>query len=134
MNYYFSESELGFYCNEVNVAIPDDAVKINEEEYFALLEGQSSGKVIYADNTGKPFLTEPPEPTQNELMAYAENKLTALMQMANTRITPLERAVKLEMATDEEVERLNAWERYSVLLSRVKPEDAPDIDWPEKPE
>jgi hypothetical protein len=67
-------------------------------------------------------------------IAVAENKKSQLMADANAAIAPLERAVKLEMATDEEVERLNAWERYSVLLSRVKPEDAPDIVWTEKPE
>lgn len=67
-------------------------------------------------------------------IAVAENKKSQLMADANAAIAPLERAVKLEMATDEEVERLNEWERYSVLLSRVNPEDAPDIVWPEKPE
>lgn len=67
-------------------------------------------------------------------IAVAENKKSQLMADANAAIAPLERAVKLEMATDEEAEKLNAWERYSVLLSRVKPEDGPDIDWPEKPE
>lgn len=67
-------------------------------------------------------------------IAVAENKKSQLMADANAAIAPLERAVKLEMATGEEVERLNAWERYSVLLSRVKPEDTPDIVWPEKPE
>lgn len=67
-------------------------------------------------------------------IAVAENKKSQLMADANAAIAPLERAVKLGMATDEEVERLNVWERYSVLLSRVKSEDAPDIEWPEKPE
>lgn len=66
--------------------------------------------------------------------AGAENKKSQLMADANAAIAPLERSVRLKMATDEEAERLNAWERYSVLLSRVKPEDAPDIAWPEKPE
>lgn len=67
-------------------------------------------------------------------IAIAENKKTQLMAAANAAIAPLERAVKLGIATDEEVERLNAWERYSVLLSRVDPSKAPDIDWPEVPE
>lgn len=67
-------------------------------------------------------------------IAVAENKKSQLMAEANAVIAPLERAVKLEMATNEEIEKLNAWERYSVLLNRVKPEDAPDIEWPETPE
>jgi hypothetical protein len=38
------------------------------------------------------------------------------------------------MATDEEKARLEAWEKYSVLLMRIDPEKAPGIDWPPKPE
>ncbi|HHP3445905.1 TPA: tail fiber assembly protein [Escherichia coli] len=43
----------------------------------------------------------------------------------------LERAVRLNMATDEERTRLEAWERYSVLVSRV---DTAKPVWPQKPE
>ncbi|EHC4904226.1 tail fiber assembly protein, partial [Escherichia coli] len=46
-------------------------------------------------------------------------------------IQPLERAVRLNMATDEERTRLEAWERYSVLVSRV---DTANPEWPQKPE
>ncbi|ECG8614986.1 tail fiber assembly protein, partial [Salmonella enterica subsp. houtenae] len=38
--------------------------------------------------------------------------------------------VKRGIATDEEQKRLDAWELYSVLVSRV---DTSDPDWPEKP-
>ncbi|EIX7945815.1 tail fiber assembly protein, partial [Salmonella enterica] len=40
------------------------------------------------------------------------------------------RAVKLGIITDEEQQRLVAWEQYSVLVSRV---DTSAPDWPEKP-
>ncbi|MGC4124130.1 tail fiber assembly protein [Enterobacter sp.] len=53
-----------------------------------------------------------------------------LLREADDVIRPLERAVKHGMATPEEAERLEAWERYSVLLSRVNPGE----EWPEKPE
>ncbi|MCV5951658.1 tail fiber assembly protein, partial [Escherichia coli] len=43
----------------------------------------------------------------------------------------LERAVRLNMATDEECARLESWERYSVLISRVDPENP---EWPEMPQ
>lgn len=39
--------------------IPADAVEITEAEYCALIEGQSSGKSITADETGRPVLVEP---------------------------------------------------------------------------
>ncbi|EPZ1798970.1 tail fiber assembly protein, partial [Enterobacter hormaechei] len=76
MNYYFSKAELGFYCDEVNESIPADAVEISEELYFSLLDGQSTGKVIAANEAGKPILTAQPEPTVEELVALAEETKT----------------------------------------------------------
>lgn len=134
MNYYFSKSELGFYCDEVNEAIPTDAVEINEDVYLSLLEGQSKGKFISADSAGTPILTDPPEPTQVELVAQAEDKRTALMEEANASITPLQDASDLDIATDEEMESLRAWKSYRVLLNRVDTSKVPDIEWPDKPE
>lgn len=134
MNYYFSKSELGFYCDEVNEAIPTDAVEISEDVYLSLLEGQSKGKFISADSAGTPVLTDPPEPTQVELVAQAEDKRTALMEEANASITPLQDAADLDIATDEEMESLRAWKRYRVLLNRFDTSKVPDIEWPDKPE
>ena len=134
MNYYFSKSELGFYCDEVNEAIPTDAVEISEDVYLSLLEGQSKGKFISADSAGTPVLTDPPEPTQVELVAQAEDKRTALIEEANASIIPLQDAADLDIATDEEMESLRAWKRYRVLLNRVDTSKVPDIEWPDKPE
>ncbi|EEG7705960.1 tail fiber assembly protein, partial [Salmonella enterica] len=50
---------------------------------------------------------------------------------AESVIAPLARAVKLKIATDEEVKRLEAWELYSVMVNRV---DTANPGWPEKPE
>lgn len=64
---------------------------------------------------------------------------TARLEMANRQqivqrtIEPLERAVKLGMATEEERSALTAWETYSVLLNRVDITKAPDIEWPQQP-
>ncbi|MFZ4170914.1 tail fiber assembly protein [Enterobacter ludwigii] len=59
---------------------------------------------------------------------------SCLLAEAERIIFPLALAVKHDMATEEEKLRLAAWEKYSVLLSRIKPEDAPEIEWPKKPE
>ncbi|ENZ1876209.1 tail fiber assembly protein, partial [Salmonella enterica] len=45
-------------------------------------------------------------------------------------IAPLARAVKLKIATDEEIKRLDAWELYSVMVNRV---DTASPDWPDIP-
>ncbi|WP_423246754.1 tail fiber assembly protein [Serratia marcescens] len=51
-----------------------------------------------------------------------------LQDEADEVIERLGRAVKYDMATAEEKAQLEVWERYSVLLSRVKLEDAPYIE------
>ncbi len=61
-------------------------------------------------------------------------QLAQLTLEADSVITQLERAIKYDLATDEEKALLEAWEKYSVQLSRVKPEDWPDISLPERPE
>ncbi|MDF5870830.1 DUF4376 domain-containing protein [Pseudomonas aeruginosa] len=50
----------GFYRQEINSNIPDDAVEITAAEYAALLDGQSSGLVITPSPEGLPILTEVP--------------------------------------------------------------------------
>ncbi|WP_310510931.1 tail fiber assembly protein [Arsenophonus sp.] len=57
-----------------------------------------------------------------------------LIDEAESKITLLERKVRLGMATNSEKTALRAWEMYSVKLNDVNTSTAPDIDWPKKPE
>ncbi|ELO3585121.1 tail fiber assembly protein [Salmonella enterica] len=66
-----------------------------------------------------------------ELRKKAEAEKVRRLAEAESAIAPLARAVKLGIATDEERQRLEVWEQYSVLVSRV---DTSAPDWPEKPE
>lgn len=43
----------------------------------------------------------------------------SLMQVASEHIAPLQDAVDLEIATEEERSLLEAWNKYRVLLNRV---------------
>ncbi len=63
----------------------------------------------------------------------AEETKNSLMQFASEQIAPLQDAVDLEIATEEEVSSLAAWKKYRVLLSRVDTSTALDIDWPASP-
>ncbi len=58
----------------------------------------------------------------------------SLMQVASEHIAPLQDAVDLEIATEEENSLLEAWKKYRVLLNRVDTSTAPDIEWPEEPD
>ncbi|MGK5745550.1 tail fiber assembly protein, partial [Proteus mirabilis] len=64
----------------------------------------------------------------------ANKQKTELSQEAENRITQLERKVRLNMASDDEIELLKSWEIYTIRLDDVNPELAPDIEWPQKPE
>ena len=70
---------------------------------------------------------------ESELIAQAEETRAQLMAEANQKITPLQDAVDLGMATEAEDVSLTAWRTYRVLLSRVDTSAAPDVDWPEHP-
>lgn len=59
------------------------------------------------------------------------NQKNSLIQLANNKITPLQDAVDLDMATDDEKQQLTGWKKYRVLLSRV---DCNKPVWPEQPE
>ncbi|MFS1538110.1 MAG: tail fiber assembly protein [Candidatus Phlomobacter fragariae] len=52
---------------------------------------------------------------------------------ASEIIQPLQDAVDLDMATDEEKIQLRNWKFYRLSLHRKDISTAPDIDWPKKP-
>ncbi|AXM02787.1 tail fiber assembly protein [Escherichia fergusonii] len=64
------------------------------------------------------------------LINEAESQKKELLRHASEIIATLQDAVDLDMATDEEKLRLNEWKKYRVLLNRIRPENAPDIEWP----
>ena len=134
--YFWSEKENGFYPESMKELYenspdgwPEDAVEISEELYNSLLEGQSRGKVIASGRDGKPLLSDP----VIDHIAIAEAEKNLLVIEAEEMILPLQRAVKYDIASDEEKQRLKAWEIYSVKLSRIDTSAAPEIEWPEKP-
>ena len=65
---FYSKTTGGFYDTAIHGdAIPADAVEITSEQHAALLAAQSSGKVIQADQSGKPVAVDPPKPTAAEI-------------------------------------------------------------------
>lgn len=71
---------------------------------------------------------------KSELIAQAEETRAQLMAEANQKIAPLQAALDVGMATDEELAQLKAWKTYLVLLSRMDTSNAPDIELPEVPD
>ncbi|WP_202301571.1 tail fiber assembly protein [Dryocola clanedunensis] len=98
-------------------------------ETDALPEGVN----IYGDyqfNSGKVI-----ERSQShaELVSEAETEKSQRLDEAATAIAPLQDAVDLGIATDEEAELLLDWKRYRVEVNRIDTNLAPDITWPVPP-
>lgn len=70
---------------------------------------------------------------KEELIAQAQQQKTKLLSEAASAIAPLQNALDLSMATDEELQQLKELKTYSVMLNRVDVNAAPGIRWPEVP-
>lgn len=57
----------------------------------------------------------------------------SMMAEASQRVSILQDAVDLEMATDEEAAALPLWKKYRVLLSRTNAAITGEVNWPEMP-
>lgn len=71
--------------------------------------------------------------TSEEYVAQAEAKRSGLYAVANAVISPLQDAVDIGDATEEELALLKVWKTYRVSLNRLDLSTAPDITWPEIP-
>lgn len=138
-NYYFSKTTCSFYPVELLEiykdagTLPDDAVPVTDAAYEKYTCSPPDGKTRGANNRGQPAWVDVAEPSKEDAILLATMKKQQLMADAEEAIALLSRAVKFGIATDEEKIRLEALEKYTVLLSRINPNDAPGIDWPEFP-
>ncbi|MCI0302343.1 tail fiber assembly protein [Cronobacter sakazakii] len=139
MKVFFSATTNGFYPEQMRANYeqqqcwPDDAREVSVSWYQYLLESQTGGKIITSNEYGQPVLADPPPPDPETLNALAASKKTALMRAAGDAIAPLQDAVNLGIATDEEKMRLTEWLQYRVLLNRIDTSEASEITWPEAP-
>ncbi|MEI7181673.1 tail fiber assembly protein [Pectobacterium carotovorum] len=83
---------------------------------------------IFIDGVVKKIKT-----TQNDEIFNSEIKKESLLRNAGTVIPPLQDAVDLGIASEEEKSTLNAWKKYRVQLMRLDTSKAPDVEWPEEP-
>lgn len=111
---------------DVSAINPEGASVVELPDITANRRADISGKWMFRDGAVVKRIY-----TADEQQQQAESQKAALLSEAESVIQPLERAVRLNMATDEERTRLEAWERYSVLVSRV---DTANPEWPQKPE
>ncbi|MDQ5989782.1 Bacteriophage tail assembly protein [Acinetobacter baumannii] len=139
--YYYSAIDNAFYPFAMQSIYlkagtwPKNGIQVDEAIYqeFAINE-PPRGKQRTANKKGLPAWADIPPPTSEQLITEAEQQKQSLLTEANSSIAPLQDAVDLGMATDEEKAQLTSWKTYRVLLNRVDTSLAPNIEWPEKPE
>ncbi|EMO4271857.1 prophage tail fiber assembly protein homolog TfaE [Klebsiella variicola] len=113
-------------------------VKTGEVQQIIVPGDYPSDITIYPPSTpydkwnGERWVTDEMAKAAAEIAEATETK-AALVKSAAQKIEPLQDAVELDMATNEEKSRYDAWRKYRVLLTRVDTSLAPDIDWPEPP-
>ena len=130
---FYSASNNGFYTTEIHSDnIPADAVEITVEEHQALLEGQSQGKLIVADESGRPILQDPPPPTAEQIMSRLKARVQQWLDEQaralgyddiKTAITYAEEsAVPKFQQEGQAMRRLRSlvWARYYEILSAVQ--------------
>ncbi|HCM1957450.1 TPA: tail fiber assembly protein [Salmonella enterica subsp. houtenae serovar 43:z4,z23:-] len=78
---------------------------------------------------GKAWVKDEAAETAARLREAEETK-SRLLQMASGKIAPLQDAVDLGLAIDDEKAQLDEWRKYRVLVNRV---DTSNPDWPDMP-
>ena len=75
-------------------------------------------------------------PSNEDLTALAKEKRNQLLATAANRMAPLQDAVDVARATDDEVTRLMLWKGYRIDLGRIEQQAGfpLDIDWPLSPD
>lgn len=106
--------------------------------YAEVPDGDGNQPSIGWSYDGKTF-TSPPL-TDEEVSAANEQKKAAnvalkasLIARATIAIDPLQDAVDLDVATNEEIKSLKAWKQYRVAVNRIDAYTADVIDWPNTP-
>lgn len=140
MSYFYSPTMGGFYHEDLKAVYetagswPDDVLPVKDKDYTSLMAGICDGKRVIPGKYGYPKLSEQPKLSQKELIAAADEQRDMLMADASQMLLPYQDAADLGIATEEELERLQALKVYRVQLRRTDTSKAPDIQWPEVPD
>ncbi|MDR9989957.1 tail fiber assembly protein [Enterobacter hormaechei subsp. steigerwaltii] len=140
MQKYFSNAEKSFYLEETvkayqaqGISVPSDLMTISDDEYKAFMVSPDRKAPQYNVESECMEWVDIEPPTREEAIENAEALKAQLLSVAAQAIAPLQDAVDLSMATDDEMASLSAWKKYRVLLNRVDTSEPDEIEWPESP-
>ena len=131
MKVFYSAKDNGFYPDDIEFNnLPDDLIEISVDYWQELLNGQNGKKEISSDKNGYPVLVDVAPATAEQLKVIASREKERLMALATVAIAPLQDAVELGIATEEEAAALTERKKYRVMLMRV---DTSKPVWPTPP-
>ncbi|HFZ1320505.1 TPA: tail fiber assembly protein [Klebsiella aerogenes] len=151
----FSELNQAFYLPGADYGddLPSDAVEISEEEYRSFYLSINNGCRIYIKNNAFEISDKKPDKyhqwdsaslswviteesrakMEHDLIGSNINKKQSLMSEASSAMAPLQDAVDIGIATEEEKITLEKWKKYRVVLNRLSVNSSDDIEWPTTP-
>lgn len=125
---YYSPSLNGFPDKQT-----DDSIEISEEVWRELLNEIYSGRELFNDD-GMPA-TRMPQPTQEQIIAAAENERQRLLAYADAVMLDWRTELMLGEISDANREKLSAWLAYkNEVKSADVTTDPEHVIWPVPPE
>ncbi|EFH1083615.1 tail fiber assembly protein [Escherichia coli] len=125
---YYSPSINGFPEQQT-----DDSIEISEEVWRILLSEIYSGRELFNDG-GVPA-TRVPQPTQEQVIAAAENERQRLLNYADTVMLDWRTELMLGEISDANRAKLSAWLAYKNKVKSVDVTTDPEhVNWPIPPE
>lgn len=110
---FYSKKTGGFYAREIHGDnMPADVVEITAEQHAELIDGQSTGKRIIADESGRPVLADPLPPTAEQLQQQVNAEARAYLSSTDWYVL---RQQETGIAIPAEILELRAEARARVI-------------------
>lgn len=136
---YFSAATSGFYPEELKenyeegTGWPDDAVEITFAEWRLFSGDCPAGKRLGADEQGYPVWDDVPPPTDEELIAVAEQEKQSRLQYANSVAADWRTELSLGVISESDKAKLVLWMQYIKDVKAIDISIPDNIDWPPVP-
>lgn len=141
MKRFYSAETNGFYLDDdfqlytEAGTLPTDLIEITNELFESCMSAPDNDSHIEPDANGMPSIVKDVKTTA-QIQSAADGQISGLLSLASSKISPLQDAVDLGIATDIETASLAAWKTYRVAVNRVPTQSGypTTIDWPPMPE
>lgn len=112
---------------------PEDLKEVSRECFNEFVAGRT-GYIRKAGEDGYPVWEETPPLTDEDIINIANYEKDVRIQQARNIIQEWQSELILETISDDNKESLKEWLAYINDLKNIDTSNAPDVNWPEKPE